>query len=158
MKISNEPTPYLLLKAGTYSAWDCCDFAIVYLSKEWKQTQSGRLEAVKPFKDDISFQSLNFYDISVGFYQPDEDGILGSEDLPEDNSWCFVELTETELERLVPPDNVLDSHILAVFANGKPDTGRTANIPTSDSGLKNSLCNRFWIYWRVMNLKISKQP
>ena len=27
------------------------------------QTQSGRLEAVKPFKDDISFQSLNFYDI-----------------------------------------------------------------------------------------------
>ena len=84
MKISNEPTPYLLLKAGTDSAWDCCDFAIVYLSKEWRQTQSGRLEAVKPFKDDISFQSLNFYDISVGFYQPDEDGILGSEDLPED--------------------------------------------------------------------------
>lgn len=56
MKISNEPTPYLLLKAGTDSAWDCCDFAIVYLSKEWRQTQSGRLEAVKPFKDDISFQ------------------------------------------------------------------------------------------------------
>lgn len=67
MKISNEPTPYLLLKAGTDSAWDCCDFAIVYLSKEWRQTQSGRLEAVKPFKDDINFQSLNFYDISVGF-------------------------------------------------------------------------------------------
>ncbi len=90
MKISNEPTPYLLLKAGTDSAWDCCDFAIVYLSKEWRQTQSGRL-----------------------------DGILGSEDLPEDNNWCFVELTETELERLVPPDNVLVSHILAVFANGE---------------------------------------
>ena len=36
MKISNEPTPYLLLKAGTDSAWDCCDFAIVYLSKEWR--------------------------------------------------------------------------------------------------------------------------
>ena len=59
------------------------------------------------------------HDISVGFYQPDEDGILGSEDLPEDNNWCFVELTETELERLVPPDNVLVSHILAVFANGE---------------------------------------
>jgi hypothetical protein len=95
MKISNEPTPYLLLKAGTDSAWDCCDFAIVYLSKEWRQTQSGRLEAVKPFKDDISFQSLNFYDISVGFYQPDEDGILGSEDLPEDNNWCFVDRNGT---------------------------------------------------------------
>ena len=60
MKISNEPTPYLLLKAGTDSAWDCCDFAIVYLSKEWRQTQSGRLEASSPFKDDISFQSLTF--------------------------------------------------------------------------------------------------
>ena len=70
-------------------------------------------------KSGDSFQSLNFYDISVGFYQPDEDGILGSEDLPEDNNWCFVELTETELERLVPPDNVLVSHILAVFANGE---------------------------------------
>lgn len=37
MKISNEPTPYLLLKAGTDSAWDCCDFAIVYLSKKKKK-------------------------------------------------------------------------------------------------------------------------
>lgn len=67
MKISNEPTPYLLLKAGTDSAWDCCDFAIVYLSKEWRLTQSGRLEAAKPFKDDICFQSLNFYDMSADF-------------------------------------------------------------------------------------------
>ncbi len=141
MKISNEPTPYLLLKAGTDSAWDCCDFAIVYLSKEWRQTQSGRLEAVKPFKDDISFQSLNFYDISVGFYQPDEDGILGSEDLPEGfrRTMCWSAISWRYLQ------------------TGKPDTGRTANIPRSDSGLKNFLCNRFWIYWRVMNLKISKQ-
>lgn len=41
MKISNEPTPYLLLKAGTDSAWDCCDFAIVYLSKKKKKKKSG---------------------------------------------------------------------------------------------------------------------
>lgn len=157
MKISNEPTPYLLLKAGTDSAWDCCDFAIVYLSKEWRQTQSGRLEAVKPFKDDISFQSLNFYDISVGFYQPDEDGILGSEDLPEDNNWCFVELTETERKGWFRRTMCWSAISWRYLQTGKPDTGRTANIPTSDSGLKNSLCNRFWIYWRVMNLKISKQ-
>lgn len=119
MKISNGPTPYLLLKAGTDSEWDCCDFAIVCLSKEWKQTQSGRLEAVKPFKGDICFQSLNFHDMSVDFYQPDDDGILGSEDLPENNNWCFVELTETELEKLVPPDNALDCYTLAVFADGE---------------------------------------
>lgn len=125
--------------------------------KEWRQTQSGRLEAVKPFKDDISFQSLNFYDISVGFYQPDEDGILGSEDLPEDNNWCFVELTETELERLVPPDNVLVSHILAVFANGEARYRAYGKHTDERFWTENSLCNRFWIYWRVMNLKISKQ-
>lgn len=125
--------------------------------KEWRQTQSGRLEAVKPFKDDISFQSLNFYDISVGFYQPDEDGILGSEDLPEDNNWCFVELTETELERLVPPDNVLVSHILAVFANGEARYRAYGKHTDERFYTENSLCNRFWIYWRVMNLKISKQ-
>ena len=83
-----------------------------------EQTQSCRLEAAKLFKDDICFQSLNFYDMSADFYQPDEDGILGSEDLPENSNWCFVELTATKLERLVPPDNVLDSHILMVFANG----------------------------------------
>lgn len=92
------------------------------------------------------------------FYQPDEDGILGSEDLPEDNNWCFVELTETELERLVPPDNVLVSHILAVFANGEARY-RAYGKHTDERFWteKNSLCNRFWIYWRVMNLKISKQ-
>ena len=71
MKISNEPTPYLLLKAGTDSAWDCCDFAIVYLSKEWRQTQSGRLEAVKPFKV-ISAMAMRFVK-SASVIQPWED-------------------------------------------------------------------------------------
>lgn len=118
MRISNEPTPYFLLKAGTDSVWDCCDFAIVCLSKVWKQTQTDRLEAIKPFKDDMSFQFLKFCDMSVRFYQLDEDGILGNGELPDNNNWCFVELTERELEKLVPPENALDCYTLAVFANG----------------------------------------
>lgn len=50
MKISNEPTPYLLLKAGTDSAWDCCDFAIVYLSKRVETDtvrQAGSRQAIQ---------------------------------------------------------------------------------------------------------------
>lgn len=119
MKISNEPTSHLLLKAETDSPWDCCDFAIVDLSKEWKRTQTYRLEAVKPFKDDIYFQSLNFYDMSVDFYQSDEDGILSSENLPEDNNWCFVELTEMERKKLTPPENALDCHTLMIYPDGE---------------------------------------
>jgi hypothetical protein len=69
MKISNEPTPYLLLKAGTDSAWDCCDFAIVYLSKRVETDTVRQAGSRQAIQDDISFQSLNFYDISVGFYQ-----------------------------------------------------------------------------------------
>lgn len=50
MKISNEPTPYLLLKAGTDSAWDCCDFAIVYLIKRVETDtvrQAGSRQAIQ---------------------------------------------------------------------------------------------------------------
>lgn len=119
MKISNTPTAHLLLRASSNSEWDCCDFAIVNLSKEWKQTQQKRLDAVEPFKGDISFQSLNFYDSSADFYQPDEDGILSSEDLPKDKDWCFVELTDAELEKLAPPENLLDCHTIVVYNNGE---------------------------------------
>lgn len=55
MKISDKPTKYILIKASTDSEWDCCDFALIYLSEEWKKLQAERLEAVKPFADNYSF-------------------------------------------------------------------------------------------------------
>jgi hypothetical protein len=49
MKRSDKPTSYLMIKANTNSEWDCCDFAIIALSEDWKQEQQKRLIKLNPF-------------------------------------------------------------------------------------------------------------
>ena len=58
MKRSDIPTPYLMIKANTNSEWDCCDFAIISLSEDWKKEQQKRIENIKPFSDDYMLLSM----------------------------------------------------------------------------------------------------
>jgi hypothetical protein len=55
MKRSDKPTSYLMIKANTNSEWDCCDFAIIALSEDWKQEQQKRLIKLNPFLKTICF-------------------------------------------------------------------------------------------------------
>lgn len=107
MKISDKPTAHILIKASTNSEWDCCDFAIIHLSEEWRKLQEKRIEAVKPFGDDYSFQSMRFYDGSVDFFQSKDEG-PDVEELLADKQWVFVELGNGELDELTSPENRLD--------------------------------------------------
>lgn len=45
MKILDKPTTHILIKANTNSEWDCCEFAVIHLSEEWKKLQATRFEA-----------------------------------------------------------------------------------------------------------------
>ncbi len=118
MKATNNPTAYILLKATTNSEWDNCEFAIVPITEEWKKVQAKRLETVKPFEEDYTFQSMNYSDTSVDFYSTDENGEPNMEQLLAGYQWVFVELDEGERQALTPPENRLDCYGLVVYNNG----------------------------------------
>lgn len=118
MKISNKQTAHILIKANTNSEWDCCEFAVIHLSEEWKKLQATRFEAVKPFTDDHTFQSIRFYSTSAAFYQSGGDGTPDIEELLADKDWAFVEIDEDELDELTPPENRLDFSVLEIHRDG----------------------------------------
>lgn len=117
MKTSDKPTANILIKASTNSEWDCCEFALIHLSEEWGKLQAKRLEAVKPFRDDYSFQSIRFYDGSVEFYQPGDEE-PGIEELLADREWVFVELNDGEMDKLTSPENSLDFYKIVIYRDG----------------------------------------
>lgn len=117
MKTSDKPTKQVLIKAKTDSEWDCCEFALITLSEKWISQQAERLEAVKPFAGDLSFQSMRFYSNSVTFYQLG-DYDLDIERLLSEKSWVFVELEEDERDRLALPENSLDFHKIVIYRDG----------------------------------------
>lgn len=117
MKISDTPTLDILIRASTNSEWDCCEFAVIHLSEEWGKRQAKRLEAVKPFSDDYSFQSMNFYDGSVEFFQPGDEE-PGMEELLADKDWVFIELDDDELDELTSPENSLDFYKIVMYRDG----------------------------------------
>lgn len=117
MKISDKPTADILIKADTNSEWDCCEFAFIHLSEEWRERQAKRLEAVKPFKDDFNFQSIKFYDSSIQFFQPgDEEPDM--EELLAGKDWVFVELDDDELDGLTSPETSLDFYKIVIYRDG----------------------------------------
>ena len=118
MKTSDKPTVNILIKANTNSEWDCCEFAIIHLSKEWKKLQATRLEAIKPFTDDYTLQSIRFYSTSVYFYQFEDNGTPDIEELLSDKDWAFVEIDKNELDELTPPENSLDFYTLEIHRDG----------------------------------------
>lgn len=117
MKTSDKPTAHILVRARTNSEWDCCDFAIIHLSEEWRKLQEKRIEAVKPFGDDYSFQSMRFYDGSVNFFQSKDEG-PDVEELLANKQWVFVELGNGELDELTSPENRLDFYKIVIYREG----------------------------------------
>lgn len=118
MKLSDNPTTHIVLKAGTNSEWDNCSFAIVHLSEDWKKEQEKRLKAVQPFAEDYCFQSMNYYDTAVDFYTADENDNPNIEEILAGKEWVFVELENEEQETFTVPENRLDCYRLVVYRNG----------------------------------------
>lgn len=118
MKPSDKPTEYLLLKAGTNSEWDNCDFAIIHITEDWKKEQKKRLKVIQPFADDYHFQSVNYYDTAVDFYKADDEGNPNLDSWLADKTTVFIELDKEELETLSMPENSLDCYRLAVSRAG----------------------------------------
>src|SRR5690554_2178079 len=118
MKLSDKPTEYVLLKAGTNSEWDDCNFAIVHITEDWRKEQQQRLEMVKPFAKDYFLQSLNYYDTAVDFYTADEDDNPDLYRWLENKPMAYVEIDKDELEILSVPENRLDCYRLVMYKTG----------------------------------------
>ena len=118
MQLSDKSTNRILVKAGTNSEWDSCDFALLSLSEEWQKTQLARLEALEAFANDLSFLSLHFFDGTADFYQSGDDGLPNIDELLGDNEWAFVELTQEEQKVLTPPKSCLTCYKMILYQNG----------------------------------------
>ncbi len=114
MKISQQPTDHILVKAGTDSEWDSCDFAIISCGKDWAERMGKRVDAVRHFPDDGSFFSSRWFDGSASFYVAQEQDMNGM--LPK--GWAFVELEEGEEEEFNTPESRLDFHTLVLWKDG----------------------------------------
>lgn len=118
MRLSDKPTGYLLLKAGTNSEWDNCNFAIIHITEDWKKEQKKRLKAILSFADDYHFQSVNYYDTSVDFFKADDENNPNLDLLLTDKTMVFIELDKEELEGLSVPENRMDCYRLVIYRAG----------------------------------------
>lgn len=118
MKLSVKATEHILVKAYTNSEWDYCEFAIVYLSEQWKKEQVKRLELVTPLMGDYLFQSMNFYDTAVDFYRACDDEQTNIEEMLGDKEWIFVVLDKEEQDTFIIPENHMDCYRLVLHSDG----------------------------------------
>lgn len=118
MKLAYKPTEYILLKAGNNSEWDDCDFAIIHISEEWKNTQKKRLQAVKLVENDHDLKWLNYADTNVEFFKFSEEHYPEVEEWLSERSRIFIELEKEDLKELSQPENNLNCYQMQVFKNG----------------------------------------
>lgn len=122
MKLTKEPTPYIMVSAMTNSEWDSCDFILLRLSPEYINTLQARVMAVNKVKEENNFYNISFWDSPDGWYQAcylvgeDMDEEEREIDVPQD--WSFVELEEKELEEIVSPEQRIDAECMRIHAGG----------------------------------------
>lgn len=113
MKISQQPTDHILVRAHTDSAWDCCNYAIVACGGDWAEWLKKRIAAARPLNDIDDFFSSKYFDYSASFYSLDEEV-----EIPDDKNWAFIELGEGEKDELPEPESRLDCRMLTLYKDG----------------------------------------
>ncbi|MFL9835567.1 hypothetical protein [Chryseobacterium terrae] len=118
MKISTIPTEYLLIKAMTDSEWDTCNFAIIHITEDWKQTQKERLKVTKIVENDNYLKWLNYADTNIEFFRFSSEQYPHIEQWLSENSRIYIDLESDDLRNLFQPDNNLHCYQMQVYKNG----------------------------------------
>ncbi len=114
MKISQQPTEHILVRAYTGYENDHCDFAIISCGKGWAEEMSKRLDAILLNYNILDFESVHYRDCSADFYVWGED--TGNM-LSEGQDWAFVKLEEGEEGKFAVPEYRLDCYRLVLERN-----------------------------------------
>jgi hypothetical protein len=117
MKISEQPTNHILVKADCSGDWEICNFAILTLSKEWAERTQKWIEATRCHDTDNNYLSSKFFDISVSFHV-DSEGDETDSVLAPDQDWAYVDLEEGEKNELLPTESRLECYMLVLDKHG----------------------------------------
>jgi hypothetical protein len=99
MKITDQPTEYVLIRTVTQGNWDPNHFAVLHLTAAWVFIMRQRLKALEPVRKDKTFYSMTYWDEPMGYYccdQQDEIGRLLLDMYLNGRSWCFISLDDPE--------------------------------------------------------------
>lgn len=97
-------TKQIILKAGTTSDWDNCNFAIIQCTEEWIESLQKRRHDVKLLQDSKGFVSISYSDLSIEFYYMNETK-LG--EILEGKDWDFIELKDIPIESYIKTETDL---------------------------------------------------
>jgi hypothetical protein len=116
MKISKQPTGYLMLQAKTDSELHECDYAIVHITENWKAEMHMRLNAILPLSMTVNDLSTMDYFAKVYFYRDNSDidsfGLLG------DKLWSFVTPSKKDIKFLSTDENRIFGNMLEIATDG----------------------------------------
>lgn len=113
-----EHSEYILIRAFTDSEWDNCDFAVIHTTAIWKKTLKERIGKAAAFKEDTNFYHLSYWGSPEGFYKDPEDETQWADAILQQDDWCFIELEEGTLDKLLIPENKLGVYQMIVDKNG----------------------------------------
>lgn len=112
MNISPTPTRHILIKAQTNAEYDTCSSAIILINDKWMEKQQIRSNAAMQFKEDNYFASLAFRNSMIEFLSDNNERV---EELLKrisiaEQQWCYLEVTEEEIEDLEKPENRIEAY------------------------------------------------
>lgn len=118
MKISQEPTDHILVRANCQSERDNCDFAIITCGESWKELMRKRLEAAVSFFTDYDFNHFSYRDDSAEFYASNDGEIEKLLAETGGKQWAFVTFDDGEEESFRTPESRLECYSLNLYRDG----------------------------------------
>lgn len=121
MKLSHIPTDYIFVRAQTNSEWDSCAFALISVSSEWKKEQFERMYFFKAYEDCNTFHEAQFFNTEVQFFDADYELSEIVKGFDKKLDWCFLNVTQEEIDHLHSPQSRLGTCCICIdaFGNGK---------------------------------------
>lgn len=120
MKISEEPTNYVIVKSLRNCEWGDCDFTVIPVNRSWAESMQKLFEPYERKFENKFIRPIIYYKDSAGNYRFEEEfDILDK----KWDVWAYVELDENEEEWFSTPVNSLDCMTLVICdKNGEPHT------------------------------------
>jgi hypothetical protein len=123
MIVSKNQTNTLAIKASTNSEWDSVDFAILHLTPEWIELMKNRLKLVEQCKNSVGFYNITWWDCPDGYFIHGDEGVTDTGCLDEDEhyknvGWCYVKLTQDELDKYPAPEQKIDAEVIRINGDG----------------------------------------
>lgn len=122
MKISKIATNYLVLgileEYEDYYDYSRDKFIIINTVGQWRERQRDRIEALKYFEQDDSFNFLDYTDDSIGFFKFSEEHYPQIKKWIEKKEMFFIDAGEDEMKKLIPIPDLLERPGIQIKKDG----------------------------------------